>query len=699
MSKKFYTKGEVMAILNIGQENIDNVLNEYSIEPVSNKKHRKEYSKREIHNLLKNQEGIFNHYDQHYFTYKEVTELGLSTNRLKYYRKEKIPLIARIDKFRLRTTVYFKEDVLFQLNKKESEEKARRILKQEINDPFLIFQQLIDEFGVAFSANAPVTKKYWYSFVRQFLYSAKGNLKTMRKYIHRYKQITEVLVETTQEKELFLHSTNELNLKIFNNNLYQEYRMAVFAFLSSINEQLPYSLITMENLNNPHEEKRKRGKLAKNKSIYSVNEYIDLLDYVSNVNLHKSNSISDIKNAKRNSNSYRKYDSAWLYVLLHMNNAWRSTDVTYFPRIDLTRTEIKGLKWLENNELSQKDAEYIVNQISVKFSFKHAKNRKRRHFFCSEELVYPLANAIAICELRVQEISPEESFLIDFYSSDRSMLPSTHKAFFKYFKANFKFSSLKMNRTFISYMYDVIKKKTGRNPLEISKHIRNHSNFETTNVYIDIPHNHLDYISRQLFDIGYFGYTYDIMAAILLGEPPNNREERTQRSLLVKEIYGDIYKIENLSRYLNIIEMERKGLNKYLSELTAEDLQDKLNLVNLGQLPAKEKYFQCIYGKCVFKERECNKCPLAVPHFHALSSIGERVVKRVNEFSKLFNQTSKKGEKARISNLLYADLLLLKEAKEKFGQDVVSEFMQCSYDELKELIRTLPDPNEFITLK
>src|SRR5699024_904811 len=142
-----------------------------------------------------------------------------------------------------------------------------------------------------------------------------------------------------------------------------------------------------------------------------------------------------------------------------------------------------------------KDAEYIVNQIRVKFSFKHAKNRKRRHFFCSEELVYPLTNAIAICELRIQVISTEESFLIDFYSSDISMLSSTHNVFFKYFKANIKFSSPKMNRTFISYMNDVIKKKTGRNPLEISKHIRNHSNFETTNVYIDIPQNHLDYIS------------------------------------------------------------------------------------------------------------------------------------------------------------------------------------------------------------
>src|SRR5690625_2627571 len=300
MSKKVYTKGEVKTILNIGQENIDKVLIEYCVKPVSTKRYRKEYSKKDIHNLLKIQEEIFNHYDQHYFSYKAVTELELSTNRLKYYRKKKIPLIARINKFRLRTTVYLKEDVLYQLNKKQNEEKTQKILRQEINDPFLIFQQLIDEFRVSFSANAPVTEKYWYSYVRQFLYNAKGNLKTMRKYIHRYKQITEVLVEVTQRKELFLHSTNELNLKIFNNNLYQEYRMAVFAFLSSINEQLPYSLIVIENLNNPHEEKRKKEKLDRNKSIYSIHEYIDLLDYVSNINLHKSNAILDVKNATSN---------------------------------------------------------------------------------------------------------------------------------------------------------------------------------------------------------------------------------------------------------------------------------------------------------------------------------------------------------------------------------------------------------------
>lgn len=691
------TKNEISSLLDINIENTDNVLKEYRIKSIMT--NYRKYCEEDIQNLIVAQKDILNYYNQHYFTLKETKELGLSTNRIKYYRKETIPLIAKTKHFKQSTFVYLKEDVLYQLNKKQIDDRTQEILKQELHDPFLIYKQLINEFKMTFFANASVTEKYWHSYVKQLLYNAKGNLKTMKKYIYRYKQITELLIEITQEKELFLHSANELNLKIFNHNIYQEYRMTVFAFLSKLNEQLPYNLISIDNLNNPHEEKRKKEKLQRNKSVYTINEYIGLLDYVSNVAFHKSKAIMDVKNAKSNFNLYKKYDSAWLYVLLHMNNAWRSMDVTYFPRIDLTRTKIKDLNWLENNELSHKDAEYIVNQIKVNFSFKHAKNRKKRHFFCSEELIYPLANAIAICELRVQENTPEEDFLIDFYSTDRSMLPSTHKAFFNDYKTNFKFGSLKMNRTFITYMYDVIKKKTGRNPLEISKHIRNHTNLETTNAYIDIPPDHIDHISRQLFDMGYFGYTYDIMATILLGEPPNERTERTQRSLLVKEIYGDIYKIENLSRYLNIIESERNGLNKYLSGLTVEELQDKLNLINLGQLPAKEKYYQCIYGKCVFKERECSKCPLAVPHFHALSSIGENVVKKVNEFDKLFSQTTKKGERVRISNLLYADLILLKEAKDKFGQDVVSEFMQCSYDELKEKIRRLPSLNDYITLK
>ena len=93
------------------------------------------------------------------------------------------------------------------------------------------------------------------------------------------------------------------------------------------------------------------------------------------------------------------------------------------------------------------------------------------------------------------------------------------------------------------------------------------------------------------------------------------------------------------------------------------ELQKKFDLVNLGLLPSKEENYQCIYGKCIFEERDCNKCPLSIPHFYAISQICRRVSKTIKSYEKLFNNTSYEGEKTRLANLLYSDLLLLKQAK------------------------------------
>ena len=67
-----------------------------------------------------------------------------------------------------------------------------------------------------------------------------------------------------------------------------------------------------------------------------------------------------------------------------------------------------------------------------------------------------------------------------------------------------------------------------------------------TNIYIDIPREHLDFMTKQLFDVGYFGYTYDMMASILLGEPPKEREKRTVRALLTKNVMGIYIKLRVL---------------------------------------------------------------------------------------------------------------------------------------------------------
>ena len=130
-----------------------------------------------------------------------------------------------------------------------------------------------------------------------------------------------------------------------------------------------------------------------------------------------------------------------------------------------------------------------------------------------------------------------------------------------------------------------------------------------------------------------------------------------------------------------------------------KELQEKMLLLNLGQLPAKEANYQCIYGKCIFLERDCSRCPFAVSHFYALTKIATNMVKRLKEYREIHNNSMYLGEKVRISNLLFSDLFVLSHAKQKFGEDVLSAFIKIEYDDLKEQISSLPSPYEYITIE
>ncbi|WP_165445124.1 hypothetical protein [Gracilibacillus phocaeensis] len=666
-----------------------------------------------------------------YYPASKKRELGLSYDDLSK-RGIPIPALIKIKKFTGETFVYPKKEVdalveermhelaqqlpniseIQDAHQKQSLSELKKIrdnlrvkmksIFKHTHDPYQAYLDLLDLQKIKFSSNGKLTEKYWNKFVRDKLFSTKASNQSVNNKVISYVSITELLVEFTKTKELFSYTARELNLGIFNHNIYQTYQEVIYAFINKINSSLPQSFIKIDNINNPHERARKKRE-NKEQKIYSPSQYIDLLNFVTDIPLHKEQAIIDVETAMSNAEAYKCYDSAWLYVLLHMNNGWRSADVIDFPRIDLKNLSINELNDFKNKELSYEEAKKIIQMVKVKSStFIHSKNKKRRHFFCSEELTLPLANAIVICELRVRKTNPISDSLIDFNSERNTMKPITHKAFFTQFNPNFKFGSLIMNRTFITLMEDVVKKKFNRNSLEILKHIRNHSDISTTNIYVDIPREYLDFISKQLFDLGYFGYMYDTMATLLLQGNVDDRGGRIQNSHLVKEVFGDIYKLENLANYINSIEKERLTIKQYIESLDKMELQKKFDLVNLGLLPSKEENYQCIYGKCIFEERDCYKCPLSIPHFYAISQICRRVSKTIKSYEKLFNNTSYEGEKTRLANLLYSDLLLLKQAKDRFGEQVIDDFIGeefKNYQTLISEIRSLPNPSDYITIR
>lgn len=731
-SKNIVSLTELKKLLSLRPGNVSKALEENHINVIGHpfKKHVKGITLSDYEKLFKKQAEQYSSYVEKYYPAREKKELGLSQNELTN-KGVPIPALIRIEKFIGESCVYEKKDVdelveermqelrqqipylsklqdenqkLSLVELKEIRDNLRDKIKttfKHIDDPYQAYLHLIDIQKIKFSSNGQLTEKYWNKFVQEKLYTTKASNQTVNNMIISYNSIAQFLVEFTKTKELFSYTAKELNLGIFNYSTYQTYQEVIYSFINKVNNSLPQSYIKTENINNPHEKARKKRE-SKEPKIYSPSQYIQLLNFVTDIHLHKELAIKDVETTLSKDGAYKCYDSAWLYVLLHMNNGWRSADVTDFPRIPLYKLPINNLAEFKNRELSYEEAKKIIQMVKIKSStFIHSKNKKRRYFFCSEELILPLANAILICELRVSVANPISDTLIDFYNERNTMNTATHNAFFAQFNPDFRFSSLMMNRTFITLMEDVVKKKFNRNSLEILKHIRNHSNIDTTNIYVDIPKEHFDFISKQLFDLGYFGYTYDIMGTLLLGGNADDREERIQNSLLVKEVFGDIYKLETLASYINLIQKERHTIKQYLENMDRTELQKKLDLVNLGLLPSKEENYQCIYGKCIFEERDCNKCPLSVPNFYAISSICKRVSKTIKSFEKLFTNTSYEGERTRLANLLYSDLLLLKIAKDRFGEQIIDDFISDefkNYQTLISSIRSLPNPNDYLTI-
>ncbi|MGG2119852.1 hypothetical protein AB1J99_30140 [Bacillus bombysepticus] len=685
-----YTKKEIKKMLNIGIVSLEEVFTFYKVLPNPN---TGLFSIQDVEKLKVLQERVYKNIKEKYYTEAEMREeLQVSINTLRRYgildtSKIIFPHIARIKEYKKNIqTVYSKKKVRRYLEKKEENDYILSLKRNLSSSVYDNFYELVHVYRLHFSEKSSYTEKCWFNYVKSKLTKSRAHYKTLQKYLQQLIECSKILVGVTKEKEIFDFSTKELNVGIFNGNVSGEFQKWLYVFLKELNTDYKKKF-HIEELNYKYGKRRKKRK--KEKSIYKIEDYISLYNYTINIEMHKKKAIMDVKRIIHGDTSYSMYESAWLYMLLHLNNAWRHNDILEFPRIDLQKLGITSLDWIEENKLTNELAQRIINQVKLK-RFIHSKTGKKRYFLCSQELIIPLSYAIILCELRCQAVNPQSEYLINF--KGRKFKDKTRNAFFEEYSNDFKFSSLKMNRTLISYMYDVIKKTTDRNPLEITKYVRTHSNIEMTNIYIDISQEHLNFMTKQLFDVGYFGYTYDMMASILLGEPPKEREKRTIRALLTKNVMGNIYKIEGIAGYLNRIAEEKKTLLEYLESVAKENLQDTFHFIKLGQMPAKEENYQCIFSKCEFEEIKCDMCPFAIPHFYALSAISARVVKRVEEYKDKITLNCSEGEKTRLANLLLRDMLLLKEAKAKFGEDTLNEFIENGYENLKSNISELPNP-------
>lgn len=673
--------------------------------------------KEELEQLKKMQEEEYIKLEENYYTSEEIYELHKRIGRNPKYFREKattftrceITYFARIRKFKCKTMIYKKSEIDDYINKCEVELEVIRLCDITSSNFYSLFLQLIRLEIIEFPDIAKKTKELWFDYVKYIITNTNGTRDNHIRRIINLKNTSKVLISTLIDKEFFNLTENEINLRIFNNiNVPFAYKKEIYTFMSTIYEsfvQYGKKLFDLNKINFKHGDYNGHH----SKEVYSINEYLALSSFVRDFEEHRKLAIEDVKTALKNikqykdtekvlSNNklYKKYDSIWLYVLLHMNNGWRNGDIINFPRYPsrfFDKYNLTDIHSLENLKLTETDAERIVKYYQLQW-YKHNKTQRNATFYCSSILTTPMAYAILICEFRCRMSHVYEESLINFYNKYNVVNASVHNNFFKDFLDVFKFESRKMNRTVLTLTESVTKGSLKDDPLEIAQHLRGHADKETTNIYIVIPQEHMDFIAHQLFDTGYFGFVYDKVANLLTGDTPKSRTEQTERALQIKEFFGDVVKLEDTAMYLKYLSKEHQELGEYIESLPQEELYKKMSLFNLGLSPAKMENYQCFFTECFVHRVECDKCVFSIPNFYTLATLCERVKRTLVRYrDSLKDENIPDGEKTKLFNLLLNDYDKILSAKSKFGAEIIEMFLELDFTEFDSTFDSIVEPD------
>lgn len=588
------------------------------------------------------------------------------------------------------------------VNEIVQENKIRDIVISYV-DNIDAYEFLLKNLNINFYNKDSFTSKEWKKRVHQVLRNTSESSETIHYTIFKYVKCTEILIDFLAEKEIYELTANHINLALFNENIPFSYQKIFYSFINVIYNKLieknKKKLFKLERIINPHQ----KESIPKDKTIYNYEDYKSLFSFATNLPSHKRKAIKDVKkqinlkiNTQNASDKLKRqrsynYESSWLYVLIHLNNAWRHKDVIRFPKINLSELSIPNidLDWLEKNDLKYEDARRIIHQVMRK-DLRTTKTNATNRFFCSKDVTLALATAAVICELRRAAITPNYEYLINFNSIRNEFTSRYKSSFFKGFNEEFIFENRKMNRTLLSFTYHLlVKKGHTQAALEIAQRLRAHFDFETTNIYIFIPEEELNDLTHQLFIREHFGYIPDLFAEVLFGNN-NKREQRTEQIVELKKIFGDIYNIESTAGFLNTIQAEKRKVADMILNMGVNEATEYMFKLDTQLLPSKEAHVQCLIGieNCNKHNISCRNCPMSVPNFYALSSLAESLTNRVQQLTSIEKQEFE-TERTKLANIFSIEVDQWKRAGEKFGKEVIYQFIDGGSEALKEKMKQI----------
>lgn len=693
----YYTLEEFKQILSVRYTRDSLVIEkDYDLKPKKVYGCWKFYEKRIVDSLKIKQNELRNLY----ISFEEAKEIA-NAEDFPFYMGyiENIPINSLLRPFYKGKTFVYEKETFFKWLEERRKKNEFFLVSMESN--FDTFLNRLKIKGVNINYLGTFTSDLWLQYISNKLRSTKASPQSIDKYIYTYIYCTENLIDlicSTKSREIYSLTSKDINYLF--NKIPKRNALVIYRYLEKVYNKLnanELKTFDFNKVNNPFKYRKEK----QDKSIYEFEVYKKLYNYSKNIYLHKERAIKDTlkeisKSGKKGDVMY--YASSWLYVLLHLNNAWRHSDVIMFPQVNLNGTQITDLNWLLNNEISDEDSDFIIKQV-YRAEIVISKTQVKNYFFCSEELKKPLATAIAICQLRNNAISPLRATIIDFGNKKQDFSNTRQNHYFNQYDEYFYFSSRKMNRTLMSYSYVLLSKmQKGEGVLNSIQKMRGHVEFETTNTYIDIPEDELNFLTKQLFERGSFGFIYDLFLDILQGVEID-REKRTTETKFLEECFGSIHKIENTSGFLNVIQSDRIAILDRILSMGLDETLKFMNKIETNQLPSKQENVQCMLSEtgCVKKGQciSCFDCAYSIPNYYSLSALGESLQSRLESYLYFQNIDSDMPyyEKRKKARLLYMQLNLFSQAIQRFGFEVYN-FIDYSRDEFKTNIANIESLSE-----
>lgn len=604
----------------------------------------------------------------------------------------KIPTFCRTSQVLSNDLCYRREDIESYIKKTT----VQNMFGETDIDTFLM-RFNIKSKNFPFLNSSLYTKNKWIDYVSTKLSnSEKSSNKTRYTLVKSFLTCTsnlENLMCSNNVKEIYSLTTKEVNFW-FKGISNEKNRVLIYYFLESISVDIKIRIKSIQEKNKgflfkdilKYDDKvfesTKKELHIDSESIYSYEEYINLFKHLINVELHANRSLDKITN-----NDDISYLSCWLYLLIHLNNGWRHGDISRFPRIYLLdlldEWGIYSLNWFNTNKLSVAQSRRIISRI-VQYDFRISKTEVYGHFFCSDKLAPAISTAIIMleCYYKYHFVGdapkfdePLMKFALTKFNEPKNAIISSciDGANLK----NFKFATRKMNKTILTFIYNVACElfPSGYNALILPQSLRSHIDKMSTIEYIQFNSKQLEFLSGELFARGEFGFITDCLLN-LISNKPTKSITRTTEIKYINDLFGDYKKIEATLKMLNNFKNEKTEISNILNEKNYEECIEIITHVFLGNMPSKQTGIQCLFSKdgCKYPNVCCENCRYQIPSIYILRTICLSLKEELISY----NSTRHIGKKIKLSSKIHRYVDILLEAINKYGQDYVYNCLDIS---------------------